>query len=203
MSLLTLLSWNIQILGPAKIGNDFEPDPMGGGSPYQPPPSPAQKAALLQTIGNTVADVGADIVSVLEVCSSTAYRFRRLFLKSVKKATRQDWDVELVPSNKSDVYFIAYRKNAGFDVLRDRAGDAIKGTTHKDVDDDDLNFASSAVGRGGRWPGYVAFRTTAGTIFTVICYHACMGGNNQQNGVINIADVAPVTQIMVDDTETA
>lgn len=63
-----------------------------------------------------------DIVSVLEVCNSTAYRFRKLFLEQVKKATAQVWDVELVPSNKNDVYFIAYRKDAGFDVLRDSTG---------------------------------------------------------------------------------
>jgi endonuclease/exonuclease/phosphatase family metal-dependent hydrolase len=203
MALLTLLSWNIQILGPAKIGLDFEPDPMSGWSPYLEPASPAQKAALLLTIGETIVDVGADIVSVLEVCNSTAYRFRKLFLEQVKKATAQVWDVELVPSNKNDVYFIAYRKDAGFDVLRDSTGAVIKGTTHQDVDDDDLNFSSSSVGRGGRWPGYVAFETDAGRIFTVICYHACMGGNNQKNGIINIADVAPVTRIVVDGTDTA
>jgi len=200
MASFNLLSWNIQILGPTKIGKDMEPDPMST-APYNKP-SPAQKAALFQTIGETVAMLNADIVSILEVCSSTAGRFERLFLKSVEKATRADWAVETVYSNKSDVYFIAYRKNAGFEVLLDKNGDPVKGLTHKDKDGKDLNFASSTVGRGGRWPGYVAFKTTAGRIFTIICYHACMGGNNQENGVINIANVAPVRQVDVDGVNT-
>src|SRR5581483_10188069 len=137
MASFNLLSWNIQILGPTKIGKDMEPDQMST-APYNKP-SPAQKAALFQTIGETVAMLNADIVSILEVCSSTAGRFERLFLKSVEKATRAEWAVETVYSNKSDVYFIAYRKNAGFEVLLDKNGDPVKGLTHKDKDGKDLN----------------------------------------------------------------
>ncbi|HKQ06435.1 MAG TPA: hypothetical protein VJ464_14970 [Blastocatellia bacterium] len=202
MPALTLLSWNIRTLGPSKVG-EFEADDRGRFVPYTGRrPRPPQMSALLRTIGENVEMLGADIVSVLEVCGSTAAGFRKLFLRAVKKTTFVNWTVQLVPSNKNDVYFIAYRRGRGFDVLRDSNGQVVKGLTHKDIDGNDLNFASSTVGRGGRWPGYVAFRTTAGTIFTVICYHACKGGNNQDNGIINIANVAPVRQIVVDGVDT-
>ncbi|HJQ26143.1 MAG TPA: hypothetical protein VKA60_19655 [Blastocatellia bacterium] len=197
MAFLTLLSWNIRILGPAKIGD--EPS-LARPTPYRKPAK--QKAAILQTIGDTVNMLGADIVSVLEVCGSTAGYFRTLFLTAVKKATGGDWEVELIPSNKNDVYFIAYRKDAGFDVLRDSNKDVVKGLTHQDDKDRVLIFSPPKMGGQGRYPGYVAFKTDAGRVFTVICYHACMGGKDQTKGIKNIAKVAPVTQVSVDGANT-
>ena len=203
---LTLLTWNIETLGPGKMGK-YEEDDWGMPQPYDLAKVPAvQKAAILETIGQTVDWTGADIVSVIELAGSLAWAFRELFLEAVQGATGVLWDVVMVDSKKQDMYFIGYRKDRRIDILCDANRQPVAGLTEHRADGRRLVFAAAKNGGKGRVPAYFTFQTlpdpqtgdAGGRLLTVICYHACKGGNNQGQGVQNVAFVAPVTQVEVD-----
>ena len=83
-----------------------------------------------------------------------------------------------------------------------------------DAANNPLRFHSADAKNGGRYPGYVAFRTTdrapnPEVLFTVVCYHAMFSKNKSYNwiGLSSVPQLGPVTtsnsgEVLNDDATT-
>jgi hypothetical protein len=188
---VNLLSWNIETYGPKKYVNPN----TGVRAP--------NATAIVNTIAQTADEYDATIISILELSPSVV---TDVAVDLCSLLGRTNWRYVVVPTHKRDAYCILYKKNEGFNVLRNNDRTAVTGYTDLDANNRRINFPSVATKAGGRRPGYVAFRTDDrmddddNVVFTVICYHA-MFGYWTYYGVQNIPDLGPVSTVIDDDDD--
>ncbi len=156
MAQIRTLSWNIQAYGPSKFG-----------------PAAPNSAALIGLIAATAVTVGANVICLTEVKSSTAHGIRAALIGALGGA----WTGIVMPTNPHDSDFYAVFWNpANFAPVTLTSGSAAAGLVgisvpglHAPAQDYPNNFADS----NGRRPGYVIFRTTDTAVnFAVTAYHA-------------------------------
>jgi hypothetical protein len=193
---ITLLSWNIEHLGPKKYVH-----PRTG--VINP-----NANAILHTIAETAARRQANVISLLELSPSTSQNLIASLGAQLSWLAGGQWGWEFIATHKRDMYCILYRMGMGFDLLR-AGNQVVKGYTNLDAHGNALDFHSRSTRTGGRRPGYVAFTTTdrasrgqAEAVFTVICYHA-MFGPFSPVGLESVTKLGPVTTVDVGGTPTA
>lgn len=143
---VTVLSWNIQILGEAKARTDL----------------------LFELLAKLIVDSGADVVAIQEVVYAAGDKIRDELIASLT-TLKQQWAGHLVPARDEadapdrDGYLFLWRSNKYGLIIAD--GEPVAGNFTG-------NFPSNIRNELGRRPGYVGLATAAGMPFIVAAYHA-------------------------------
>lgn len=146
---VTVLSWNIQILGEAKSKTEL----------------------LFLLLAKLVAESGADVVAIQEVVNAAGDKVLNFLIEALK-TYQQPWEGVLVAARTEedapdrDGYLFLWRKDMYKALL---AGDGTRIAGHFEG-----NFPSNIASKRGRRPGYVGLTPIAGPQipFIVAGYHA-------------------------------
>ena len=197
MANINFLSWNVETYGPSK----FSKVPSNFPDDLNPRAWP-----ILQSLADTAALLGANIISILELKATDSAKVISYLKEILAFKTNLEWHCQPMPT-QNDVYCVFYAMEQGFDLLSQPPaggfpGLPVAGCTSADRDGNQLRYPSPDSERGGRPPGYVAFQTTdrpdgQNVIFTVLCYHAMFSKKYSKYGVQSIPSAAPVTTVRV------